>query len=46
MASNDAEAFGIENGGPNGDVKRGLLEMTNGGMLFFDAADVLAQKET
>lgn len=42
VANNDAEIFGVENGGPNGDVKRGLLEMTNGGSLFFDAADILA----
>jgi len=42
VANNDAEIFGVENGGPGGDVKRGLLEMSNGGSLFLDAAHVLA----
>lgn len=41
VAHNDVEIFGVENGGPGGDVKRGLLEMTNGGTLFLDAAYVL-----
>ena len=41
VANNDAEIFGVEDGGPGGDVKRGVLEMTNGGTLFLDAADLL-----
>ncbi|MDP6041934.1 MAG: sigma 54-interacting transcriptional regulator [Candidatus Latescibacteria bacterium] len=41
VENNDAEIFGVEQGGPGGDVKRGLLETAQGGTLFLDIGSVL-----
>lgn len=41
VALNDVEIFGAESG-EAGDVKRGLLEMGNGGTLFLDSVSYLS----
>ena len=39
---NEAEIFGVEDGGSLGIAKRGLLELAQGGTVFLDAVNIMA----